>query len=128
MKWIAKFVTAAQALLLAQVGAAKPGDAAMPSDVTEAAQWEAAISAGTPDALQQFISQFPDGERLGEAFELIVLSEIEAAKSGSAGPVTGVQVSEARSERPEVLEHDFDLGVNKNDGALDEESGGLTPY
>lgn len=120
MKWIAKFVTAAQALLLAQFGAAKPGEAAMPSDVTEATKWAAAVSAGTPDALQQFISQFPDGERLGEAFELIVLSEIEAAKSASPVAVTGVQLSEARNERPEVLEHDFDLGVTKSDA--------LTPY
>lgn len=128
MKWIAKIVTAAQAVLLAQFGAAKPGEAAMPSDVTEAATWAAAVTAGTPDALQQFISQFPDGERLGEAFELIVLSEIAAAKSASPGAAPGVQLSEARSERPEVLEHDFDLGVSKDDGALNEDSDFLTPY
>lgn len=129
MKAIAKFVTAVQALLLAPMGAAKPVDAATPGDFTEAARWEAAISSGTPEALQQYISQFPHGERLGEAFELIVEGEIEAAKSDPVGHPADVQLSEARPEGLEVLEQDFDLGRGSPQDRLDDGGGtGLNPY
>ena len=129
MEWMAKLVTAAQALLLAQFGAAKPSDAAMAPDLAEAAKWAAAVSAGTPDALQQYISQFPHGERLSDAFDLIVQNEIESAKSSlSAGALTGVQLSEARKEQPELLERNFDLGTNKNTGTPNQGGESLTPY
>jgi hypothetical protein len=128
MNLIAKLVTAAQALLLAQLGAVKSGDAATPSDLTEATEWDAAISAGTPEAFQQYISQFPRGERLGEAFELIVLSEIETAKSLSDAAVSDIQLSEARREDLEVLERNFDLGTRKTDESQSEESDRLGPY
>ncbi len=125
MKRIAKFVTALQALLLAPLGAAKPSDAATPSDFTEPAAWEAAVSTGTPDALQQFISHFPHGERLGEAFGLIVHAELEAAKTDADRAATDLQLSEAR---PEVLEQDFDRGVGRKYENLNEDNRGLNPY
>lgn len=121
MKWIAKIVTAAQAVLLAQFGAVKPGEAAAPSEMTEAAEWNAALSAGTPEALQRFISHYPHGPRLGEAFELIVQSEIDAA-------ATGIQLSEARREGSEMLEHDFDVGPAPKDDHSNEDGGRLGPY
>ena len=125
MKRIAKFVTAIQALLLAPLGAAKPSDATMPSDVSETAAWETAISSGTTEALQQFISYFPQGERLGDAFELIVQGEVEAAKSAADRAATDLQLSEARPER---LEHDFDRGVMRQDKSPSEDNRGLRPY
>lgn len=128
MKLIAKFVTAIQALLLAPLGAAKPGDAATLAEFTETAAWEAAVSTGTPEALQQFISHFPQGERLGEAFGLIVQSEIEAAKSVSEGTVADLQLAEARRDPPEVLEQDFDRGTGQKNENLNEDSRGLNPY
>lgn len=128
MKWIAKLVTAAQAVLLAQLGAAKPGDAATPSHFTEAAEWDAAISAGTPEALQQFISHYPHGVRLGDAFELIVQSEIEAAMSRPEAAATGIQLSEARREGVELLEQDFDVGPAPKDDDSNEDGGPLGPY
>lgn len=123
MKRIAKFVTAIQALLLAPLGAAKPSDAATPPDFTETAAWESAVTAGTPEALQQFISHFPQGERLSDAFELIVQGEVEAAKSLAERAATDLQLSEAR---PEHLEHDFDLGAGRKN--QNEDNRGLYPY
>ena len=123
MNRIAKFLTAVQALLLAPLGAAKSADAATPDSFTEAAQWQAAISSGTPEALQHYISQFPQGERLGEAFELIVEGEIEAAKSAAD---SAVQLSEARRD-PEVIEHDFDRGALRP-GLDPNQDSGLNPY
>ena len=125
MKRIAKFVTAIQALLLAPLAAAKPSEAATPSEFTETAAWEAAVSAGTPEALQQFISHFPQGERLGEAFGLIVQGEVEAAKSLADRAAADLQLSEAR---PEVLEHDFDRGVGRKNEIQNEDGRGLNPY
>jgi len=125
MKRIAKFMTAIQALLLAPLGTATPSDAATPSDFTETSAWEAAVSSGTPEALQQFISHFPQGERLGDAFELIVHAEVEAAKSDADRAATDLQLSEAR---PEVLERNFDLGAGRKIESLNEDSRGLNPY
>jgi hypothetical protein len=128
MKWIAKLVTAAQAVLLAQVGAARAADAAPSPDFNEADQWQAAVAAGTPEALQQYLSQYPRGERMGEAFELIVLSEIEAANSAPVIAAGDIQLSEARRDEPERLEHDFDVSPTTN--TLDQSGDGesLGPY
>ncbi len=119
MKRIAKFVTAIQALLLAPLGVATPSDAATPSDFTETSAWDAAVSSGTPEALQQFISHYPQGERLGEAFELIVRAEVEAAKSDAHRAATDLQLSEARSE---ILEQNFDRGAGRKIENLNEDS------
>ncbi len=112
MKRLAKFITAIQALLLAPLAAAKASDAATPSDFTETAAWEAALTTGTPEALQQFIAHFPQGEHLGEAFGLIVEGEVAAAQSDVDRVATDVQLSEALLE---VLEHEFDRGVIRPD-------------
>jgi len=128
MNRFAKLLTAVQALLLAPLGAAKSADAALPDDITEAAQWQAAIASGTPEALQQFISQFPQGERLGEAFELIVEGEIEAAKSDPAGSPGSLQLAAAGRDRLEVLEHDFDSGVVSQEQDPGQNERGLGPY
>ena len=125
MKRLAKFITAVQALLLAPLGAAKAGDAATPSDFTETAAWEAALTTGTPEALQQFIAHFPQGERLGEAFGLIVQGEVAAAQSDVDRVATDLQLSEALLE---VLEHDFDRGVIRKDQNPNEDNRGLNPY
>ncbi len=125
MKRIAKFITAIQALLLAPLGAAKPSDAAMPSHFTETAAWESAVSRGTPEALQRYISHFPQGERSGEAFGLIVQAEVEAAKSAADQAATELQLSEARSE---IIERNFDRGVVRKNESQNEDSRGLTPY
>ncbi len=119
MKWIAKFVTAIQALLLAPLAAATPSNAATPSDFTETSAWDAAVLSGTPEALQQFISHHPQGERLGEAFELIVHAEVEAAKSDANRAATDLQLSEAPSE---ILEQNFDRGAGRKIENLNEDS------
>lgn len=128
MKWIAKLATAAQAVLLAQLGVARPADAAAPPQFTEAAGWQAAISSGTPEALQQFISHFPRGERTSEAFELIVVSEIATAQSLSKATAAATQLAEARRQDLEMLEHDFDLGTGKKESSPAEDSERLGPY
>ena len=126
MKWIAKLVTAAQAVLLAQVGAVRAADAAPPPGLSDDDQWQAAVAAGTPDALQQYLSQYPRGERMGEAFELIVLSEIEAATSAVAAG--DIQLSEARRDQPERLEHDFDITPTTNTQDQSGAGESLGPY
>ena len=127
MKLVAKVLTAMQALLLAPMGAAKANDAMTPGDANESAGWEAAMSEGTPEALQHFISRFPQGEHRGEAFELLVASEIESAVR-SRQSLTGVQLAEARNERLEKLEQNFDRKQLNRDLNSDDESKGLTPY
>ena len=127
MKWIAKLVTAAQAVLLAHLGTARADEVA-PPDFTEADRWQAAIAAGTPDALQQYISQHPHGDHLGDAFELIVLNEIEAAKFVPQGGVGDVQLSEARRDQLEMLEHDFDVGPAQSNEEQNGEGESLGPY
>lgn len=127
MKWIAKIVTAAQAVLLAQFGAARAADAPPTLDFTEAAEWQAAVSAGTPEALQRYLSHNSTGERRSEAFELIVLSEIEAATPPAHGAPAEVQLSEARRDQMEMLEHDFEPGPAKTDDA-EGDGGRLGPY
>ena len=123
MNRIAKIVAAMQALLLAPIGAAKSADAAQSEALSEAARWHAAISSGSPEDLQRFITDFPQGERLGDAFEQIVEGEIAAAKSDSAG---AVQLAEARRD-PELLEFDFDPRVIWPDPEA-QKDGGPTPY
>lgn len=123
MNRVAKFITALQALLIAPLGAAGAGDAPTPSELSEAAAWQAALSSGTPEALQQFISHFPQGDHLSEAFGLIVQGELEAARSDAGA--AAVQLSEAGLE---VLEHDFDLGADRKLDNQNENTRGLTPY
>ena len=124
MNRVAKVITALQALLIAPLGAAKAGDAPIPSKYTEAAAWQAALSSGTPEALQQFISRFPQGDHLGDAFGLIVQSEVETARS-DASAAGAVQLSEAGLE---VLEHDFDQGVGRTLEDQNQDIRGLNPY
>ena len=128
MRWIAKLVTAAQAVLLAHSGAARAGDAGVPPDLAEADQWQAAVAAGTPEALQRYLSQFPRGERMGEAFELIVLSEIEAASAAAQGAAGHVQLSEGLGDSMEMLEHDFDVGPAQSNDEQNGEGESLGPY
>lgn len=125
MNRVAKFITALQALLIAPLGAAGAGDAPTPSELSEAAAWQAALSSGTPEALQRFISRFPQGDHLNDAFGLIVESEVQAANSDAASRATAVQLSEAGLE---VLERDFDLGVGRTLENQNEDNRGLTPY
>jgi len=125
MKRLAKFITALQALLLAPLGAAKAGDVATPSDFAETSAWEAARSTGTPEALQQFIAHYPQGERLGDAFGLIVQGEVAAAQSDVHRAATDLQLSEALQE---VLERDFDPGAGPKQENLSDDGRGLTPY
>lgn len=125
MNRVAKFITALQALLIAPLGAAGAGDAPTPSEPSEAAAWQAALSSGTPEALQRFISRFPQGDHLNDAFGLIVESEVQAANSDAASRATAVQLSEAGLE---VLERDFDLGVGRTLENQNEDNRGLTPY
>ena len=124
MNRIAKFITALQALLIAPLGAAKAGDPVAPSEHTEAAAWQTALSSGTPEALQQFITHFPQGEHLSEAFALIVQSEVETAGS-EAGAARAVQLAEAGLE---VLEREFDPGTLQTPAPQNESDRGLAPY
>lgn len=124
MNRVAKIITALQALLLAPLGAAKASEAPPPADLTESAAWQAAVLDGTPEALQRFITHFPEGDRMGDAFGLIVQSEVETAKSAvqAAG---AVQLSEAGLE---VLEQNFDLGTGRKLEDQNQDDRGLTPY
>ena len=125
MKWIAKYMTAMQALLLLSLGISKPSSAAIPSDPAEGSEWAAAVSAGTPEALQRFISQFPRSERLGDALDLIIQQEI-AARSVLVD--TGTEVQLAQRGPPEVLEHELDPGTGKDIQDLLDDGGALAPY
>lgn len=118
MKWIAKCMTSVQAMLLLPLGISNPSDAAITSDFTEGSEWKAAVSAGTPEALQRFISQFPRSEQLGDALDLIIQQEI-AARSALVDTRTEVQL--AGHGPSEVLERDFDPGTAKdNPDSLDD--------
>ena len=125
MNRLAKFVMAMPALLLAPFGVAKPGNAAAPPLMGETAAWEAARSAGTPEALQAFIARYPQGRLLEDAFGLLVQGEIEAARSEARSAPSEIQIGQSE---PEVLERNFDLGVSRRQENLGDDARGATPY
>lgn len=124
MNRVAKIAAALQALLIAPLGAAKADVAATPTERTEAAAWQAALSSGSPEALQQFISRFPNGNHLGEAFGLIVQSEVETA-GAEAIAARAVQLADAGLE---VLEREFEPGAVQTPSPQNESDRGLAPY
>ncbi len=101
---ILKWARMVQGILLVSVGIFKPGIAVTQPDTTETLAWENAIYASTPDAMQQFISQFPQSDRLGDAFDLLVQGEIEMTRSVGGSAVRDVQLAQADFSAPEQLE------------------------
>lgn len=96
MKWLLKSMTVMQTLLLLPLALSIPGDAARTSGNPEEASWAESISVGTPLAFQQFISQYPDSDKVDRAFDKIIEFQVASAKSQAWDGGLGVQLAQAQ--------------------------------
>lgn len=104
MGWIFKPFSVLRALLLLPLAISKPGDVSSAPDDPEDEAWAQSLSVGTPQALQEFISLYPDSSKVESAFDLIVEFQVETAKTKAWSQEFEVQVAQDR----EILEFDFD--------------------
>ena len=104
MRWIFAPISILKALLLLPLAVSRPGDVASASDNLEDEAWTQSISVGTPQALQDFISQYPHSSKVETAFDLMVDFQVETARARSLHNAIEVQVAQDL----EMLELDFD--------------------
>ena len=97
MRWLIKFMSVAQALLLLPLVVSKHGDAALTPDSSEDAAWAQSVSIGTPQALQKFISQYPHSDKVDSAFDLMIEFQVESAKTLSLSGGLGSQLAQSDS-------------------------------
>ena len=90
-----KFVSVMQALLFLPLAISKPGDAAPSPDSPEHAAWGESVLIGTPVAFQQFISRFPQSDRVEDAFDLIIDSQVVAAQALARRGALDVQLAQS---------------------------------
>jgi hypothetical protein len=93
-----KCISVVQALLLLPFAISKPGDAAPSPDSPEKAAWEESVLIGTPVAFQQFISRFPQGDRIDDAFDMIIDSQVVAAQALARRGALDVQLAQSATE------------------------------
>jgi hypothetical protein len=96
MGWIFKPISILRALLLFPLAVFRP-----PEDEA----WTQSLSVGTPQALQEFISQYPHSSKVESAFDLMVNFQVETARAGAWRNALEAQVA----QDPEMLELEFDF-------------------
>lgn len=83
MRWMSKTVMSIKALMVAiiagQGGSAEAQTATGPDDRA----WEAVVAAGTAEACQQYLSDFPTGAHAEEAFRCLVEGVVPAGAISS---------------------------------------------
>jgi hypothetical protein len=104
MGWIFKPFSILRALLLLPLAVFKPGDVAPAPVNPEDEAWTQSLSVGTPQALQEFISQYPHSSKVESAFDLMVNFQVETARARAWRNALEAQVA----QDPEMLESDFD--------------------
>lgn len=77
MRWIAMTYGSLKALMIALV-AGQSGVAIAQNINPDDRAWEAAIAAGTPEAFQRYLSDFPTGIHAEEAFRGLVEGSVPA--------------------------------------------------
>ena len=96
MKWLQKSMTVMQTLLLLPLALSRPGDAAPTSGNPEEASWADSVSIGTPLAYQQFISQYPDSDKVDNAFDKIIEFQVASAKAQDWGDGLALQLAQTQ--------------------------------
>ena len=88
MRWMATVYASVRALMIAALaGQAGVVHAQQGSPADEAA-WETVTSQGTPEAAQQYLSEFPTGVHAEEAFRLLVEGQLPTNRNvGTAAAV-----------------------------------------
>ena len=76
MNRLATLLVSIRALLTAALAAAPVVHAQAPGDADDTA-WGAAIEAGTADACQQYLEEFPAGRHAEEAFRCLIEGQLE---------------------------------------------------
>lgn len=66
-------------------------------NVTEDAAWQRTAALQSPDAMQDFISHFPNSSRVADAFEMLVAAELAAADLTDSPD----ELTIAQTEQPE---------------------------
>lgn len=84
MRWITAVFASLRALAIAAM-AGSLAQAQQPTDPDDSA-WTSAQQAGTAEAFQHYLEQFPVGRHVEEAFRLLVEQEVE----GELGDTRGV--------------------------------------
>lgn len=75
MRWLSAVYASLKAAMIATLATPIGGQAQTADDTA----WEAARAAGTPEACQQYLSDFPTGAHAAEAFQCVVAKNPPAA-------------------------------------------------
>jgi hypothetical protein len=81
---LATLLLGLRALLLATL-AHSPAVHAQGVPSADDAAWAAAAEAGTADAYQQYLEEFPAGRHVEEAFRLLIETQLDAAPDAAQG-------------------------------------------
>lgn len=80
MRWMAMTYGSLKALMIALIAGQSAN--AIAQDVTpDDRAWQAAIAAGTPEAFQRYLSEFPTGLHAEEAFRGLVEGSVPAGSA-----------------------------------------------
>jgi hypothetical protein len=82
MRWLSAACASLKALVIAAILAPAGGQARTADD----AAWDAAETAGTAEACQQYLSEFPTGAHADKAFQCVVANAAPAAPQAPAKP------------------------------------------
>jgi len=80
MSWMSKTVMSIKALMVAII-AGQSNSALAQSISPDDRAWDAAVSAGTAEACQQYLSDYPTGTHAEEAFRCLVEGVVPASAS-----------------------------------------------
>jgi hypothetical protein len=84
MNRLATLLISLRALLLATLAGA-PGVHAQELPSADDAAWATAIEAGTAEACQQYLEEFPAGRHAEEAFRCLIEGQLEGAPDAAQG-------------------------------------------
>lgn len=91
MKYLATLCSGLRALMIAALAGGPPAVHAQTGTDREAAEWNAARGAGTPDAYQRYLELYPLGRYSGDAFRCIIELTVapDAVASCATAPGAG---------------------------------------
>lgn len=82
MRWIAALYSSLRTLMIATFASSGVAQAQQPADADDRA-WEAAQSAGTTDAFQRYLEQYPIGRHAEDAFRSLIEERTESELGGA---------------------------------------------
>jgi hypothetical protein len=80
MRWLTAVYASLKAVMIATLAVPGGGQAQSADD----SAWEAARAAGTPEACQQYLTDYPTGAHASEAFECVVANSAPPSPAAPA--------------------------------------------